>query len=174
MANERQRAEAELDEQLAAAREGWGTEDEPRATSARYNRETGRVEVELRGGCLFAFPAELAQGLRGAAPEALEEVEVTPTGSGLHWESLDADLHVASLVAGVFGPAAWMRELGRAGGSSRSEAKAAASRANGRKGGRPRKSAYPPSTPGRHAAVREEQRPYGEEPRGGDTGESQG
>jgi hypothetical protein len=173
MANEQQRTEAELDEQLAATRGAGGAEDEPRATSARYNRETGRVEVELRGGCLFAFPAELAQGLRGASPETLEEVEVTPTGSGLHWESLDADLHVASLVAGVFGPAAWMRALGRAGGSSCSEAKAAASRANGRKGGRPRKSPYPPSTPGRRA-VREEQPPYGEEPRGEDAGEPQG
>ena len=166
MATERERTEAELDEQLRAARGRAGSQAEPRAASARYNRETGRVEVELRDGCLFAFPAAMAQGLRGAAPEALEEVEVTPTGTGLHWEGLDADLHVGSLLMGVFGTAAWMRELGRAGGRSRSDAKAAAARENGRKGGRPRKAAEYDPAPPRRLAVREPRAPYGEEPRG--------
>ena len=51
----------------------------------------------------------------------------------------DADFTVAGLVAGVFGTRAWMAELGRKGGSVTSEAKAAAVRENGKKGGRPRK-----------------------------------
>lgn len=166
MNSERARTEAELDEQIRGAVERGRSADEaePRAVSARYDRPTGRVEVELRGGCLFAFPAEMAEGLRGAAPEALEAVEVTPTGSGLHWEALDADLHVPSLLAGVFGSAAWMRVLGRAGGSVRSEAKAAAARANGRKGGRPRKAAYDAARPPRREMmVREKQAPFGRE-----------
>ncbi|WP_434112739.1 hypothetical protein [Paraburkholderia caffeinilytica] len=36
---------------------------------------------------------------------------------------------------------AWMREIGRSGGSVKSEAKSAAARENGKKGGRPRKAA---------------------------------
>lgn len=110
-----------------------------RARSARYDAATGRIEVELTNGCLFAFPAELGQGLRGASAAQLAEVEVTPSGTGLHWESLDADLLVSSLLRGVFGSRRWMSELGRLGGQATSPAKAAAARRNGRKGGRPRK-----------------------------------
>jgi hypothetical protein len=123
----------------------------PRAVSALYNRWTGMVEVHLRNGSFHAFPAELAQGLRGAPPELLEQVEVTPSGDGLHWEALDADVHVEFLLAGVYGTRRWMAELGRAGGSVRSEAKAAAARANGMKGGRPRKDAAKKAAPKRPA-----------------------
>jgi len=118
-----------------------GADTEPRATQARYEARSGRVEVELSNGCLFAFPAELAQGLRGASPEHLEQVEIELDGQGLHWEHLDADLLVSQLVRGVFGTRRWMSEIGRTLGSVRSEAKARASRANGRKGGRPKKAA---------------------------------
>jgi len=59
----------------------------------------------------------------------------------LHWEHLDADLSVPRLVMGIFGSGAWMRELGRKGGSASSAAKRKAARANGRKGGRPAKQA---------------------------------
>jgi hypothetical protein len=141
MAGKRSPTDAEIRAQIPAARERAriSEETEPRARSARYNRDTERVEVELKNGCLFAFPAALGQGLRGATPEQLAQVEVTPGGYGLHWEELDADLAVPGLVAGVFGPKAWMREMGRAGGKQTSEAKAAAARENGKKGGRPRK-----------------------------------
>ncbi|HYW08755.1 MAG TPA: DUF2442 domain-containing protein [Longimicrobium sp.] len=134
---------AELDRQISEATERGRAEDasQPRARSARYDEESGRVVIELTNGCLFAFPAELAQGLRGAAPELLARVEVDPGGAGLHWEELDADLGVAGLVAGVFGSRAWMRESARRMGSATSERKRAASRANGARGGRPRSDA---------------------------------
>ena len=126
--------------QLQAARERGrlAAETEPRARSARYQKSTGRVVVELSNGCLFAFPAQLGEGLGGASAAELAKVEVLPGGSGLHWEALDVDLSVPGLVAGIFGSRHWMAELGRAGGSATSAAKAAAARANGRKGGRPR------------------------------------
>jgi hypothetical protein len=130
--------ETEILAQLPTARERASAEAGPRAKSAVYNADSGRIEIELTNGCLFAFPAALGQGLAGATADQLAAVEVLPGGSGLHWEALDADLGVAGLLAGVFGSKAWMRELGRAGGRVRSDAKAAASRENGRKGGRPR------------------------------------
>ena len=110
------------------------------AVDAWYDRESGRIAVQLANGCYFEFPSELAQGLRGADPEVLEQVEVSPAGLGLSWEAIDVDLAVDGLLHGVFGNRQWMREMGRLGGRSRSEAKVRAARKNGLKGGRPRKS----------------------------------
>lgn len=111
---------------------------EPRAQSCRYDRASGRIVVELTNGCIFAFPARLAEGLEDASDENLAQVEVQGSGYGLHWEALDADLSVPGLLAGLFGTRAYMaRQAGRA----TSPAKAAAARSNGLKGGRPRKTA---------------------------------
>lgn len=110
----------------------------PLATSAKYS--LGRVHVELNNGCAFVFPAASAQGLAGASAQSLKEIEVQGAGLGLYWPLLDADLHVPSLLKGVLGTRQWMRELGKAGGSARSEKKAQTSKNNGKLGGRPRKS----------------------------------
>jgi hypothetical protein len=45
------------------------------------------------------------------------------------------------LLDGIFGTRAWMSRIGAQGGAVRSEAKARAVRANGAKGGRPKKAA---------------------------------
>ena len=97
--------------------------------------------VSLSNGCLFSFPPEKAQGLSTATAAQLAQVEVVGRGYGLHWAELDADLSVPGLLAGLFGSASWMREMGRRGGSATTAAKQAAARENGRKGGRPRKAA---------------------------------
>lgn len=111
---------------------------EPRAAAVRYDRKLRRVVVELTNGCTFAFPPHLAQGLEHATEEELETVEILGAGYGLHWEALDADFTVPGLLAGIFGTKAYMA---RRAGQATSPAKAAAARANGMKGGRPRKSA---------------------------------
>ncbi|MGL6338556.1 MAG: DUF2442 domain-containing protein [Waterburya sp.] len=112
---------------------------EPRAVKAWYADDSDKIFIELNTQIIMGFPSSLLQGLRDATPKQLAEVEVTPSGYGLHWESLDVDLGVPQLVAGLFGTKAWMRELGRLGGKSRSPSKAQASRENGKLGGRPRK-----------------------------------
>ncbi len=135
-----QAEERALDE--AEARGRALTVSEPRASTARYDQATGRVVLELTNGCAHAFPAQLAQDLLGASPEDLLGVQVDGAGFNLHWPSLDADLFVPALVSGVFGTRAWMtKELARRAGQAKSPAKAAAARANGARGGRPRKSA---------------------------------
>lgn len=111
---------------------------EPRAAVARYDRQLDRVVVELTNGCTFAFPPRLALGLEDATEDQLAEVEILGAGYGLHWEALDADLSIPGLLAGLFGTKAYMA---RQAGQTTSPAKAAAARANGAKGGRPRKSA---------------------------------
>ena len=113
---------------------------EPRAQDAYYECDTGEIVVKMRNGAKFSFPHRVAQGLQDASAEDLAEVEVTPSGEGLHWETLDVDFSIPALMKGIFGTPFWMAELGRSGGSVTSPAKAAAVRENGKKGGRPRKS----------------------------------
>ncbi len=140
----RKLTDGEVRAQIPAARARAKSRRVVRGRSATYDCETGRVVVELTNDCLMAFPADLAEGLRGAEPHQLAEVQVVLDGDGLRWEALDADLLVRELGRGVFGSRGWMREvareMGRRGGLVRSEAKAAAARKNGKRGGRPRKS----------------------------------
>jgi hypothetical protein len=112
----------------------------PHAVAARYDRRAARIVVGLSSGLELAFPPHLAEGLADARPADLAVIEITPTGLGLHWPKLDADLYLPALLQGVFGSPRWMAGLlGQRGGLARTEAKGAAARANGRKGGRPRK-----------------------------------
>lgn len=111
------------------------------AVAARYDARKKRVVVDLANGSSFAFPPELAQGLAGARAAELADIELTPLGTGLHWPRLDADLSVEGLLAGVFGSRAWMRQHAAHAGRTTSPQKASAARANGAKGGRPRKAA---------------------------------
>lgn len=112
---------------------------EPRAATARYDRDSGRIVVDLTNGCTFAFPARRVQGLEDASEAEIAQVEILGHGFGLHWEKRDVDITIGGLMNGVFGTKAWMGELARRAGSTTSPAKAAAARANGAKGGRPRK-----------------------------------
>ena len=127
---ELQRAE----ERMAALR------DAGHAVKARYDRRRGRVVIALSTGVEVTFPTHLAEGLADASPEELDDIEISPAGLGLHWPRLDADLYVPSLLQGIFGSRKWMAsQLGAEGGRTRSPAKAAAARTNGRRGGRPKK-----------------------------------
>lgn len=109
----------------------------PVPASVRFDRPSARIVVEFTNGASFMVPARSIQGLETATDAQLSEVELLGE-TGLHWESLDVDYTVAGLMNGVFGTAKFM-DAQRRGGQSRSEAKAAASRANGAKGGRPKK-----------------------------------
>lgn len=114
----------------------------PRAVSARYDRKTGHIVIQLNSKLTLSFLPRDAQGLENAKPSQLREIEITPSGFGIHFPKLDADLYVPGLLEGLLGSRNWMAaRLGQAGGQSRSRAKGAAARANGRLGGRPRKTA---------------------------------
>lgn len=111
---------------------------QPRAAKAHFDARKARLVVELTNGVILMLPPRLLQGLGDATASQLAEVEISPLGTGLHWECLDADLGVAELAAGVFGSKMWMSELARQAGSRTSARKAASSRENGKRGGRPR------------------------------------
>ena len=111
---------------------------EPRAAKAKYLARDEALQVDLTNGAMLRVPVKLIPGLRHAVAHDIRSVEVLGRGSGLHWASLDLDLSVSALVSSVFEGPTWMAELGRMGGRQSSDAKAAAARKNGRKGGRPR------------------------------------
>ena len=114
----------------------------PFATAAHYDRKSKSVIIKLSNGLGIFFSPEDAQGLEGATDVQLSDVELTPSGLGLHFEKLDADLWIPALLEGSFGSRKWMAaRLGAEGGKARSLAKRTAARANGALGGRPRKSA---------------------------------
>jgi hypothetical protein len=126
----------DLELDAAAERGRVAAQIEPRATSARFDAGHGRVVVDLTNGCTFAFPARIVQGLEQASDADLAEVAVLGSGYALHWPTLDVDITVPGVLAGVFGTKAYMARLA---GQATSPAKAAAARSNGAKGGRPRK-----------------------------------
>ena len=112
----------------------------PQAVSPRYDPKTGRIVIHLSSGLIVSFAPEDAQGLENARPSQLSEIEISPSGFGLHFPALDADLYVPGLLEGFLGSKSWMASrLGRIGGQATSKAKKAASRANGKLGGRPKK-----------------------------------
>lgn len=114
----------------------------PRAIAAHYDRENDRIVILLSSKLEVSFSPHDAQGLEHAKPSQLEEIEITPSGFGIHFPRLDADLYLPGLLEGFLGSKRWMASrLGQIGGKSRSTAKKAASRANGRLGGRPKKAA---------------------------------
>ena len=130
------------DEERVAAEARLHREGEahPRAVSARFDRRRARVVIALDNGLELAFPPRMTEGLETASAEALAIIEISPSGDGLHWPALDADLFIPSLLRGAFGSKSWMaRQLGSSGGRANTRAKVLAARENGRKGGRPRK-----------------------------------
>ena len=112
----------------------------PAVVSVHYDRRVARIVVALASGLELAFSPKHAQGLEHARPADLADIQITPSGLGIHFPRLDADLYLPALLEGFLGSRRWMAaEIGRLGGSTSTEAKAAAARQNGKLGGRPKK-----------------------------------
>jgi hypothetical protein len=108
--------------------------------AARYDRRIGRVVITLSTNLEVAFAPRDAEGLEGALPAQLDVIEISPSGFGIHFPKLDADIYLPSLLEGFLCSRKWIASrLGAQGGKSKSPAKAAAAKRNGRAGGRPRK-----------------------------------
>jgi hypothetical protein len=125
-------------ESIAAARKAGGAIG-PCAVTARYRPSIVKIEVGFDNGVTLAVPVALIQGLSGASDTDLKVIEISSTGWGLHFPKLDVDVYVPALFEGIYGSKVWMKHLASRAGSVKSDAKAASSRENGKKGGRPRK-----------------------------------
>ncbi len=145
--------EEEFERQFAEAtkRGKEALKTEIQAQSARYDRKTNRLVIELKNGATFIVPCDLIQGLRDADPKDIAAVELGLRGASLHWEKLDQDFSVGGLVRGVFGNKKWMEELNRARGRAKSKTRTTSSRGNDKKSARRAVVASPVSPGGRRA-----------------------
>ena len=106
---------------------------------ARYDSDVDAIALVFKGGGSMSIPRTMVPGLKRASAPKLASVHLSPAGDALSWPSLDVDVYVPGLVERAFGTRLFAASTGRRGGRRRSKAKAAAAKANGSKGGRPRK-----------------------------------
>lgn len=70
---------------------------------ARYDRRLGRIVISFASGLQLAFPPRAVEGLQTALPDDFAEAEVSPSGLGVHFPRLDADIYLPALLEGFFG-----------------------------------------------------------------------
>ena len=120
-------------------------ETEFRARAVRYDPDRDAVEIVTTQGVGFIVPRACVGSLAGLRPDQLALLDVWPDGSAIELDALDIQISVHGLLSQVLPavlPASFLAGLcGGRGGKSVSDAKKAAARENGRKGGRPRKPA---------------------------------
>jgi Protein of unknown function (DUF2442) len=61
------------------------------------------VVVGLSSGIDVMFSPQNVEGLEGAKPAQLGTIEISPSGLGLHFPKLEADLYLPALLAGWLG-----------------------------------------------------------------------
>lgn len=82
-----------------------------KAISAHYDVKRHHLVVTLNNGQKLLLNPDSVQGLRDAKTSALIAIELTPSGLGLHFPLLDADVYVPALLAGQFGTSEWIKNL---------------------------------------------------------------
>ena len=132
-------SDEEILRQSRSAREATEAHPGPRVAAARYDPGQGTMIVNLDNGATFIVPAAFIEGLSSANDEERSHIMIPPLRDGVDWPTLDIQVDLEALMMGIFGSKKWMASLGRAGGATRTEAKARAARENGKKGGRPSK-----------------------------------
>jgi hypothetical protein len=75
----------------------------PAAVSVRYERRSARLVISLSSGVDISFPPKLVQGLEAAKPADLTDAQISPSGLGVHFPKLDADLYIPALLQGFLG-----------------------------------------------------------------------
>lgn len=113
----------------------------PRAHTVLHVPDLRLLIVGLDNGRRLVLPIEDMQGLGEATHAQIQNYAFLRKGIGISFPDLDVDLYVLALIEGVYGNRRWMAQLGRKGGAVRTEAKRRASRSNGAKGRRPKKTA---------------------------------
>jgi hypothetical protein len=107
---------------------------------ARYDREGDTLDLTLRKGVTVRFPRRQIWELADKSPDDLAEIEIQPGGDGLTFPRTDVDISVPGLLREELG-VLFARALGRRARGRTSPKKAASSKENGKKGGRPKRKA---------------------------------
>jgi hypothetical protein len=123
----------------ARARGKARAEDPSAVVDARYDSDADAIDLRFSAGGSMSIPRRIVPGLERTSEAKMESIVVSPAGDALSWPSLDLDVYIPGLVERAFGMRLFAASTGRRGGRRRTKAKAAAAKANGAKGGRPRK-----------------------------------
>ena len=120
-------------------------ETEVRAQAVRYVPARDAIEIVTARSAGFLIPRQLIGALQDVPTEDLARLEIWPDGSAIELEDRDIHISVQSLLTAVLPAMLPPRTLATIfasrGGRATSEAKRQSSQMNGRKGGRPKKSA---------------------------------
>lgn len=131
---------------------------EPRAASVRYDEASGLVMITLTTGAVVGLPPAALSIPDGATPEQMAGWTIANGGEHVYWHDIDGGNSVpGAILMTLFGRDLWrmwshdwdaryqeakariLAEMRAKGGRARTPAKVAAAKANGKKGGRPRK-----------------------------------
>lgn len=108
----------------------------PKATSVQVS--DGELQLTLETGAKLSLPARMLRPLQKLTDEQIAGVRLIEGGRVLFWRDGGEGIVVEGLLEAATGLKSLHASAAK-GGRSKSEAKVAAVRANGAKGGRPRK-----------------------------------
>lgn len=91
----------------------------PAVLAVRYDRRIARIVISLASGLDIAFAPRDVQGFENAHPAELVDAEISPSGFGVYFPKIDADIYIPALIEGFLGSKRWIAaQNGRAGGSA--------------------------------------------------------
>ena len=118
---------------------------EPRILAASFDPTSGNLVLQFRDGQCVSATARKLRGLENATDAQLKDIYPEENGAAVFWGALDVKYTTIALLEDIFGVKT-TQSAGAKGGSAKSAQKAAQSRANGAKGGRPRKVTVAPTS----------------------------
>ena len=134
-----QTTDAEIREAIKGARVRERTATKIR--SAHYDRRADSIVAELSTGAVLMVPRKKVPGFAKATPRGLADLAISPGSEGLWSDSVDDGVLLEQMLAVAVGETTLGTIGARINAAKKSPARAAASRANGAKGGRPRRPA---------------------------------
>jgi hypothetical protein len=92
---------------IAAAREtGALALHLPRAAAVRYLEQSDRIEIDLVSGWSLQVPRWFSPRLLRGSADDWAHIELTDSGLGLHWPTLDEDWYVSAVIESLTAQAA--------------------------------------------------------------------
>lgn len=89
------------DEEIERARQAWVVADclEYKAAKAWYDSVRKQMHFQLATGITISFSPSIFEELRQASDDELSDFHLSGEGKSIHWEKLNVDLSVHSILS---------------------------------------------------------------------------